>query len=236
MSADVSARIDAVIASTHALQHSLENLSDDQCREPSLLPHWSRGHVLTHLARNADALRNLVHWARTGEETRMYPSREARNAAIEEGSGRSADELRADIDQASSALLDDLRSLSDEQWARRISWGYADHESDASEIPLLRRTEVEVHHVDLDLDYTVAHWPEEFVEHLLAETAAEFSMREGMPGFVLVGNDDEGTWTVGPGGQHISGPPPALLAWLLGRTDGTGLHTDGALPHVEAWR
>jgi hypothetical protein len=27
-----------------------------------------------------------------------------------------------------------------------------------------------------------------------------------------------------------------LLAWLLGRTDGTGLHTEGALPHVGAWR
>ena len=96
MSADVTARIDAVVASTHALQHSLESLTDEQCREPSLLPDWTRGHVLTHLARNADALRNLVHWARTGEKTRMYPSREARSADIEAGSGRSADELRAD--------------------------------------------------------------------------------------------------------------------------------------------
>lgn len=236
MSADVSARIDAVVASTHALQHSLEGLNDEQCREPSLLPQWTRGHVLTHLARNADALRNLVHWARTGEETPMYPSREARNAAIEEGAGRSADELRADLDQASGALLDDLREVSDEQWQHSIRRGSADHESEASVIPLLRRTEVEVHHVDLDLDYTVAHWPEDFVEELLAETAEEFSMREGVPGFVLVGIDDEGSWTVGSGGQRISGPPPALLAWLLGRTDGTGLHTEGALPHVGAWR
>jgi maleylpyruvate isomerase len=236
MSADVSARIEAVVASTHALQHSLESVTDEQCRQPSLLPGWTRGHVLTHLARNADALRNLVHWARTGEETRMYPSREARNAAIEEGAGRSADELRTDLEGAGKRLLDDVHTVTDDQWRRRIRWGHLEHEADASEIPWLRRTEVEVHHVDLDLDYTVAHWPEDFVEELLAQTADEFSMRDGVPGFVLVGNDDEGRWTVGAGGQEINGPPPALLGWLLGRTDGTGLHSSEPLPTLGAWR
>jgi maleylpyruvate isomerase len=236
MSADVSARIDAVVASSNALQHSLESLTDGQCREPSLLPGWSRGHVLTHLARNADALGNLVHWARTGEETPMYQSREARAAAIEEGAGRSADELRRDLEEAGARLVEDLRTLTDEQWQRPIRWGRLDHDADASRVPALRRTEVEVHHVDLDLDYTVAHWPEDFVEDLLAEAAAEFSMRDGVQGFVLVGNDDEGSWTVGAGGQEITGPPPALLAWLLGRTDGIGLHSDDPLPRMEAWR
>jgi maleylpyruvate isomerase len=236
MSADVSVRIDAVVASTHALQHSLESLTDEQCRADSLLPGWTRGHVLTHLARNADALRNLVHWARTGEETPMYASREARSSAIEEGAGRSAAELRADVEAASARLLDDLRTLSDEQWRRPVRAGRAAREYEASRIPVLRRTEVEVHHVDLALDYTLAHWPEDFVEQLLAESTEEFSTREGTPGFVLVGNDDEGRWTVGAGGQEINGPPPALLGWLLGRTDGTGLHSDDPLPHLEAWR
>jgi maleylpyruvate isomerase len=236
MSADVSARIDAVVASSHALHHSLESLTDEQCRQPSLLPGWTRGHVLTHLARNADALRNLVQWARTGEETPMYASREARSAAIEEGAGRSATELRRDLDEAGARLVDDLRTLSDEHWRRQVRAGRLDQESDASRIPVLRRTEVEVHHVDLDLDYTVAHWPEDFVEDLLVESAAEFSMRDGVQSFVLVGNDDEGSWTVGAGGQEITGPPPALLGWLLGRTDGTGLHSDDPLPRMEAWR
>jgi maleylpyruvate isomerase len=236
MSADVSTRIDAVVASSHALHHSLESLTDEQCREPSLLPSWTRGHVLTHLARNADALRNLVHWARTGEETPMYPSREARAAAIEEGAGRSANELRRDLEEAGARLIDDLRTLTDEQWHRRVKWGRVDREDDASRVPVLRRTEVEVHHVDLDLDYTVAHWPEDFVEDLLAESAAEFSTRDGVQGFVLVGNDDEGRWTVGSGGQEINGPPPALLGWLIGRTDGTGLHSEDPLPRIEAWR
>ena len=45
---------------------------------PSLLPGWSRGHVLTHLARNADGAVNLLTWARTGVETPQYVSQEQR--------------------------------------------------------------------------------------------------------------------------------------------------------------
>jgi hypothetical protein len=49
---------------------------------PSLLPGWSRRTVIAHVARNADALCNLLTWARTGVETPMYASAEAREAAI----------------------------------------------------------------------------------------------------------------------------------------------------------
>src|SRR6266568_3680678 len=64
-----------------------------QAREPSLLPGWSRGHVLVHLARNADGLRNLLIWARTGVVTPQYPSQQARDDAIEAGAGRPAGDL-----------------------------------------------------------------------------------------------------------------------------------------------
>ena len=59
------ARIDAA---TSRLTAAAAGLTDAQAREPSRLPGWSRGHVLTHLARNADGLRNLLIWARTGIE------------------------------------------------------------------------------------------------------------------------------------------------------------------------
>jgi hypothetical protein len=41
------------------------------------LPGWSRGHVLTHLARNADGGRRLLVWARTGVESFEYASLQA---------------------------------------------------------------------------------------------------------------------------------------------------------------
>lgn len=236
MTTDVADHLDAVRASAQSLEHTLADLSDVQVAEPSLLPGWTRGHVFTHLARNADALRNLIHWARTGEETPMYPGREQRDADIEAGAGRTAAELRADVHETQQRLMADLDGLTDQQWQTRIRWGHSGNEASARVIPHLRRVEIEVHHVDLDLDYTLAHWPEEFVEQMLAQVTADFGARPGIPGFVLMSNENDLRWTVGPGGQQIMGTPPSLLGWLIGRTDGIGLHSEEALPELEAWK
>src|SRR5215472_17296509 len=48
---------------TDRLLASAATLTDAAAREPSLLPGWTRGHVLTHVARNADGLGNLLRWA-----------------------------------------------------------------------------------------------------------------------------------------------------------------------------
>src|SRR5688500_13026045 len=82
---------------TVQLTDVVEGLDDIAMKRPSLLPGWSRGHVLTHLARNADALVNLLTWARTGVEHPMYTSRADRDADIEEGSCRMATLLREDL-------------------------------------------------------------------------------------------------------------------------------------------
>ncbi|MFI9324466.1 maleylpyruvate isomerase N-terminal domain-containing protein [Kitasatospora aureofaciens] len=56
-------------AATGLLLRTAARLCDAGVRAPSLLPGWSRGHVLTHLARNADGGRRLPSWARTGVRT-----------------------------------------------------------------------------------------------------------------------------------------------------------------------
>ncbi len=235
MPLDISSRLEALESSTASLLRSLEDLGDDDVRAPSLLPEWSRGHVLAHIARNAEAMVNLVTWARTGTETQMYVSREQRAADIEAGAVRSAAQLRADVRESHERLRAAMSDLSDEQWATSIRVG-SGTTIEASAIATLRRTEVEIHHVDLDLEYTLAHLPEDFVEHLLTEVTADFSRRKDSPGMVLVGNEDEGRWTMEPGGDEVTGPPPSLLGYVLGRTDGAGLHTDGVLPRLGAWR
>jgi maleylpyruvate isomerase len=232
--ADHSARIQAIDEATGHLLRTVDGLTDEQARGDSLLPSWSRGHVLTHIARNADALINLTVWARTGVPTPMYPSREVRAATIEAQSGRPADELVHDIVEAHARFMEAVGGMSDSDWAG--TWGEPDRVRPAPYILTMRRTEVEVHHVDLALDYTPAHWPEDFVEDLLNETVEDMTSRGTAPGFTLIGNDDEGRWTVGSGGQVITGPPPALLGWLIGRTEGVGLHSDEALPTLEPWK
>jgi maleylpyruvate isomerase len=232
--ADPSAQIQAIDEATSHVLRTVEDLTDDQARSASLLPGWTRGHVLTHIARNADALINLTVWVRTGVPTPMYPSREVRAATIEAQSGRPVDELRTDIVESHGRFADAVDQMSDDDWSK--TWGEPDRVRPAPYILTMRRTELEVHHVDLDLDYTLAHWPEYFVEDLLDETVADMTARGTQPGFTLVGNDDEGQWTVGAGGQIITGPPPALLGWLIGRTQGIGLHSDDPLPTLEPWK
>ena len=237
MAQEFSTQLEAVDASTHSLLQGIAELSDQQVKEASLLPGWTRGHVLTHIARNADAMINLATWACTGVETPMYRSREERDAVIERQSGRCADEFRADIADSHARFLGAVETLTTEQLDTRLWWGAFHREATADQIPRLRRTEVEIHHVDLDLDYTLAHCPEDFVEGLLSDISDESRERPGLPDCVLIGSDGQGSWTIGGGGTEVTGPPPALLGWITGRAQGEGLHTDSdQLPRRGAWR
>jgi len=76
-----------IAAATARLLDTTHTLSDADVWAPSGLPGWSRGHVLAHVAGNADSLVTLLTWAATGVEHPQYPSREARDAAIEAGAG-----------------------------------------------------------------------------------------------------------------------------------------------------
>ena len=130
--------------------------------EPSLLPGWTRGHVLTHVARNADGLGNLLRWARTGAETPMYASREARRADIEAGAGRSAADLAADVQATAIGFAAEAASLPDEAWAAQVR-ALTGPPIPARSVLDWRLREVEIHHVDLAAGYRPGDWPAEFV-------------------------------------------------------------------------
>jgi uncharacterized protein (TIGR03083 family) len=72
-------------------------LTDAQAREPSLLPGWTRGHVFTHIARNADGMVNLLRGACTGTPIPIYPSTGARDDDIMAGADRPAVDLATDV-------------------------------------------------------------------------------------------------------------------------------------------
>ncbi|MDT4974596.1 MAG: maleylpyruvate isomerase, partial [Pseudonocardiales bacterium] len=75
-----------------------ERWTDDEVRAPSLLPGWTRGHVLAHLARNADGISRTLSGALRGERVPRYPGGPAGRAAdIEAGSTRGFVELAADV-------------------------------------------------------------------------------------------------------------------------------------------
>jgi maleylpyruvate isomerase len=170
---------------------------------PSLLPGWSRRHVAAHLCLNAEALGNLVHWARTGEERPMYPSAEARNADIEAGTSRSADELRSWFEESAAGLDAAMGSLTDEQWQTPVRTAQG-APIPATRIPWMRSREVMIHAVDLGTGITFADLPTDFLEALCEDIRTQ---RGDVP--------------------EIRGPLPELAAYLSGRPYSAVLSADG---------
>jgi maleylpyruvate isomerase len=143
--------IDGCVAAQAALLADIAGLRDDVARRPSLLPGWNVGHLLTHIARNADSMTWRLEGAARGELRDQYPGGlEQRSSDIENGAGRPAAELVADVRQSADALERIMTELPLAAWdaPSRTSRGVVESSRDAA---LSRWREVAVHHGDLGL-------------------------------------------------------------------------------------
>jgi maleylpyruvate isomerase len=143
-------------------------ITEPDLRAPSLLPGWTRAHVLAHVARNADAMRKLLAGARIGQSRAAYASAEAREADIETGSRMNAKDLAEDLAVAAMAFRTVATQLPDEAWrfpVRMLDFG----PFPAADLLTRRLVEVELHHCDLGAGYSPADWPAAFAEMNLPE-------------------------------------------------------------------
>lgn len=231
MDSETTHRLVGIQESTDRVLSTAAVLTDAAAAGPSRLPGWTRGHVLTHLARNADGFCNLLHWARTGTRTPMYPSEAARDEAIEAGAKRSAAELTADLRDSAARFAAAAAGLPEAAWAAQIE--RRGEPFPAREILRARASELEFHHVDLGTGYPPDDWPAAFVADALPRVAGSFAGRPDMTACRLVPDGWPDSFLVGPAGQDppdlaVHGTPGRLLAWLSGRADGTGLQVTGA--------
>jgi maleylpyruvate isomerase len=119
---------------------AVRELSDADLARASLLPGWSRRHVVAHLAGNARGQLRMLRAASRGELADQYPGgASGRAAEIEELALLSGTRLGSQLGDACDALVEVWNSV----WAR---W-----------------RESEVHHVDLDVGYSPNNWPSAFV-------------------------------------------------------------------------
>lgn len=235
--AHLGAALDEMAGSTDRLLRRVDDLTGGDLRGASLLPGWTRAHVLTHLARNADGLANLVESARTGEDRPMYAGgREGRDADIEAGASRHVGDVRLDLSESADRLLEAFADFPAAGLGREVTltsgataYGW--------EIPLLRVREVEIHHVDLDLGYTPSDWAPDFAARTLDQISPLFRDARDCPVGVLVATDAEGRWEVAGQGPELAGPRTALVGWLTGRTAGEGLQLSpaGEVPRAPRW-
>jgi maleylpyruvate isomerase len=230
-----SAEIDAATA---RLLLTARTLSDADVLAPSGLPGWTRGHVLSHIARNADSLVNRLVSASTGVDIPQYPSPAAREAGIEAGATRPIDEQIRDIEESHRRFADAADAVPPANWAAALTSG-----TPASNILEARLREVAFHHLDLDAGYSASDWPPLFAWRLLVAAVPGLE-RRGMDPVTLVADElDEVPGVDGVvlinGGSQLTAHADAYLltTWLLGRSSSAGIEWTGGseLPTPPPW-
>ncbi|MCF6379415.1 maleylpyruvate isomerase family mycothiol-dependent enzyme [Nocardioides KLBMP 9356] len=225
---------DLIAEADGALVRTVDGLDASAYAQPSLLPGWTRSHVVAHLALNAEGLAGVLHGAHVGQPRPMYASGEARDADIAALADAGPAELRERLLAATGRFAEALAAMQEADWDGRFERTPGSPDFALANVPLMRVREVEIHHADLGTGYTAADWPEWFRVIVL-----DSMTRRAYPApFGVRPTDLDRTWHYGEGrgGPLVSGTSADLGWWLTGRGDGDGLTSDnGTLPEVEAW-
>ncbi len=208
----------------------------DDLRGPSRLPGWTRGHVVTHVARNAEGLTRLLTWAQTGIEMPMYPSVQARAADIEAGAGRPLTDQFDDLCRTAAAFAARAAELSAQHW-QAVVRNMQNPPGPASEVVWMRVREVWLHLVDLDAGAELDVLPEDIATALMRDVAGEMSSRVSARITLQVPGGEQVALGPADGSRiSVSGPVQELTGWLTGRSTGAGLTAPEGLPELPGWR
>ncbi|MSS45799.1 maleylpyruvate isomerase family mycothiol-dependent enzyme [Cutibacterium sp. WCA-380-WT-3A] len=203
---------------TQRLLGATMGLSDEEWQAPSRLAGWTRAHIATHLARNAEAFEAVTkavvaHLA----VPPLYPSDDIRDRDIERGSERTGLQLQIDLDTTAGSLNTAFDALDDMTPGTVVSLTH-DIRVDVTDLPALRLAEIALHHVDLDLGMTVDDLPDVVARTLLEWVCFRLRDRPEVPAMRIV-SDSGLTDRIGGVGfaTTIHGPDGALAGWLSGR-------------------
>jgi maleylpyruvate isomerase len=217
---------------TRRLIRTVDAMPDDQWAQPSLLPGWSRAHVVAHLTLNAEGLSGALEGVHEGRPVPMYATQEARDDDIADLATTAPSSLRDRFLGSTTVIGESVEELADNLASATIERTPGGRTFTAGDVGTMRVREVEIHHADLGLDYTAADWSDDFVVLLLDSRAPGHDGE----GFVAHATDLDRTWTFGTGGPTVSGVGSALAWWVTGRGSGDGLTSDdGRVPRMEPW-
>lgn len=195
----------------------LETVRDSDFGDDTALPGWTVAHLVAHVGYNAKALSRLVHWARTGEETPMYASAEARDSEIEAGSRLLALELRDLVRETDDRLRTELAGLSSWDSEVRTAQGRT---VTADEIPWMRVREVWIHTVDLGTGKDFRDFPVALLEALITDNVTLRAQRDQGPALLLRAEDTDREWRIDRGNEEptvVAADSAELCRRLAGR-------------------
>lgn len=203
--------------------------------QPCGLPGWTRKHLVAHLAANADGLRNLLHWAATGERTPMYSSPEQRNADIETGAQRPAAVLNEWLGTSVDRLAADAATLTEAQWQAEVVTAQG-RTVPATEVPWMRAREMCVHAVDLSPGIAFADLPQDFLVALADDVVAKRAATSEAA-LRLTATDIGEMWEL-PGlgaPAEVRGGLADIAAYLTGRPHGLTAADGSPAPRLAPW-
>ena len=218
-----------------AFIRTVDGLGREELGAPSLLPGWTRAHVVAHVALSGEALAGVLDAVSRHEPVAMYESDARRDADIDELALADPAVLRERLLGSRTRFADAVGLMAPEHWTGtfdRLPGGPA---WPVVTVVSMRRRELEIHHADLRTSYTRHDWPADFCLELMAALTVD---QAASGPFRARATDLGRDWHVGgEGGPTVMGTAADLGWWLSGRGAGEGLSCDAeALPTLGLWR
>ncbi|WP_193043300.1 maleylpyruvate isomerase family mycothiol-dependent enzyme [Mycolicibacterium baixiangningiae] len=215
---DVIERLQIARRGSSYFAQQLAELSDADLDEATLLPGWTRRHLIAHVGYNAAALGRLLDWALTGTETPMYASPEHRNQEINEGATLNGGALRNLYDHTAARLDHKWRNFPPEAWLSEVRTAQG-RTVPASETLWVRTREVWIHTVDLNGNRRFGDFPGIVIDTLLSDIVSLWRKKAVGHGLVLevsgcapiAVDPDRPTHTT------VTGTAAAVVRWASGR-------------------
>lgn len=199
-------------ATQRLLGHTI-GISETEWHQPTALPGWTRAHLATHVARNADYLTNALTAVQAGEPQPERPTSAEERRILEEGADRSGLELQIDLDTSAGALQRAIDAVTDWTGPTVVLHGLR---CPLDRLPLARLNELELHHYDLDpgrdvesLDPDEAGWLLRWVIHR--------RQAQQLPSLHLVGQSVQLDVGSGTPRAEVCGRDVELWLWMSGR-------------------
>ncbi|SCX35277.1 maleylpyruvate isomerase family mycothiol-dependent enzyme [Agrobacterium rosae] len=194
----------------------LNELTDAELDRPSLVPGWSRRHLIADIGYQARRLARLVEAARSLRREESLDEPDAQNEDVDFGASLPAHALRYLYRHSQVHLDVEWRDLDAAGWLFTVRSLRGDMVP-VAETPRLRSRAIWLAAVDLDNGGSFRDFPNSVTDSLLEDVAVNLHRGPAIPSVRLLRSDRSDAVIVGSGECVVSGTSSDLLRWLSGR-------------------